>query len=50
MLCPWKIERKNYFFFLCLFFLRRFFLLCLAIFERFLFFPLGMKNHPDIFN
>lgn len=40
------LKSLTYFFFLCLFFLRRFFRLCLAIFDRFLFFPLGIKSPP----
>lgn len=43
------MEPVNYFFFLCLFFRRRFFLLCLAIFARFLFLPLGINNHLQLF-
>ncbi|HCD53495.1 MAG TPA: hypothetical protein DEQ34_13690 [Balneolaceae bacterium] len=40
-----KPKPENYFFFLCLFFLRRFLRLCFAIFARFLFLPLGINTH-----
>jgi hypothetical protein len=39
---------KEGYFFLCRFFRNRFLRLCLAIFERFLFFPLGIIS-PKIF-